>query len=349
MINTSYTLTTACFRTNNAHHITKTLESTIDATNQLMKIPVYLVIYGDSETMPFLKAKREQYGHMDKTVFIEINKMDMWSFQYIDKVKENREKYWPTRDLRTNEENHLITCNKCDLVLKTIESNPFNTTHFGWVDSFLGKDTVRICEEYDENANVLPNLLNQIADEKFHIQTLNVCDKKYLLSENKREFYSKYQWIVCGTFFAGGKSICERICLRLKDIFIQTTEMGYGHAEEMFYLEILDEFYDEIAHSYGDYGQIWNNMVLPMKNVHYIYWLILQPYMNYGYYVEACDCGDALLKAFLKHSNNNITEDTFKAFNIPKSIFINMMQDYHRAALKCKPEIADEILKYLSI
>ena len=73
---------------------------------------------------------------------------------------------------------------------------------------------------------------------------------------------------------AGGKSICERICLRLKDIFIQTTEMGYGHAEEMFYLEILDEFYDEIAHSYGDYGQIWNNMVLPMKNVHYIYWLI---------------------------------------------------------------------------
>lgn len=346
MINTSYTLTTACFRTNNAHHVTKTLESTIDATNALMAIPVYLVIYGDSETMPLLKAKREFYGHNAITHFIEIEKKDIWSFQYIDKVKENRENYWPTRDNRTNEENHLINCNKCDFVLQTIKNNPFNTTHFGWVDAFLGKDTIRICENYDANANILPNLLNQITDEKYHIQVLNVCNKKYKLPENKREFYSEYQWIVCGTFFAGGSSICQRIFNRLKEIFVEATEMGYGHGDEMLHLEILDEFYDEIAHSYGDYGQIWNNMILPMKNVHYIYWLILKRNNNMGYHREAFDCGQAIMKAFVTHSNNNITLDTLEAFGIPKHIYDGIINEYINAANHYKPEMIDEIDKY---
>ena len=38
--------------------------------------------------------------------------------------------------------------------------------------------------------------------------------------------------------------------------------LGYGHGEEMLYLEILDEFYDDIERSYGDYGQIINNYFL---------------------------------------------------------------------------------------
>ena len=55
----------------------------------------------------------------------------------------------------------------------------------------------------------------------------------------------------------------------------------------MFYLEILDEFYDEIHRSYGDYGQILNNFLSPTKNIEYVYHIIIQNFKNAGY-EDAC-------------------------------------------------------------
>jgi hypothetical protein len=134
-----------------------------------MSIPVYLVIYGDKETIPLLKQKRLEYGLTKLTVFHELELENIWSFQLLDKVRENRSIYFPTKDDRTNPETHLITCNKFTFVLKTMNENPFQTSKFGWVDSFIGKDSVKICENYEPT--ILPWILSNITD-KFHIQVL---------------------------------------------------------------------------------------------------------------------------------------------------------------------------------
>jgi len=78
---------------------------------------------------------------------------------------------------------------------------------------------------------------------------------------------------------------------RLKEIFVETTMQGFGHGEEMFYLEILDEFYDEIHRSYGDYGQMLNNFLSPTKNIEYVYHTVIRNFKNAGYekeYEDAC-------------------------------------------------------------
>lgn len=348
MINTTCTLSTACFRSNNSTHITKTLESTIENANALMQNAVYLVIYGDNETIPLLKEKREKYGHMDKTVFVELDKNDMWAFQWVDKVNKNRQTYHPTANPRHNTEIHLIQCNKFDFVLQTIKSNPFNTTHFGWTDIFLGKDNVRFCEDY--NIDVLPTLLNNVCamDTKFHLQVQCITDVNYIQPKNKREYYSQYQWVVCGNFFISGADACWRIMTRLKEIFVETTELGYGHGDEMLYLEILDEFDQDIVRSYGDYGQTWNNMVLPVKNLHYIYHLILKRSMDMCYYKEAFHCGKAILKSFLTYADSDIITEEMSnkicnAFVIPKDIFICILNDLYQAALNYRPEEAQQI------
>lgn len=348
MINTTCTLTTACFRPNNSAHVAKTLQDALDAANSLMAIPIYLVIYGDSETIPLLKEKRAQYGHTDKTVFNEINKMDMWSFQYLDQVNKNREIYHPTKNERHNAEIHLINCNKSDFVLQTINRNPFNTTHFGWTDAFLGKDTVRICEDY--NITVLPTILNRISamDEKYHIQVINGRDKKYKLPENKREYYSEYQWVVSGGFFVCGAEIGCKILTRLKEHFVETTNMGYGHGDEMLYLEILDEFYDDITRSYGDYEQLWDNFVEPVRDVHYIYWAIIHKMRDLGQHRELYDCGIAVLNSILKHSKyGKVDEETLDQFKIPKHIYIDIVDSTRTAAQHYKPEMVRHFAKYL--
>ena len=159
----------------------------------------------------------------------------------------------------------------------------------------------------DYTDNKLIDILNNVTD-KFHIQILNVCDKKYKNIEFKREFYEQYRYIVCGPLFTTGKVVGEKILKRLNDIFIETTELGYGHGEEMFYLEVLDEFYDDIVKGYGDYHTILNNFITPSKDFNYIIHFILNKYINFGYYRECYDACQKMLDAL----HNNISSCYYK-------------------------------------
>ena len=287
------TLTTACFCVHEKNNNSFSIEKIIENSEELLRVPCYLVIYGDNKTIPLLKEIREKNGLVDLTKFITLELSQLWTYAYESKVNENRNLYWPTRDPRAQTDSHLITCNKFDFVLQVINSNPFNTSKFGWVDCFLRTNSSKICENY--NVNKFLYVLNNI-NEKYHIQVLNCCDKKYKQSEFKREYYEQYRWVVCGCLFTCGKEIGIKILTRLKEIFVETTNLGYGHGDEMLYLEVLDEFYDDIHRSYGDYGQILNNFIEPTNNYHYIYWLILNTYQHFGYNKECYDCAKILLK-----------------------------------------------------
>ena len=234
------------------------------------------------------------------TMYVEERFEDIWAAQYIDVVKSNREKYWPSKDSRTCAESHLLQCNKFAFLEDAILSNPFKTSHFGWIDSNLHLDntstTIKICEDY--TSNMIPAVLNQIKDDKFHIQILNVNDRKYLLKENKREFYQHCQWVVCGCFFVCGPEIGLKILNRLKENVVQTTLDGYGHGEEMIFLEILDEFPDDIVPSYGDYHQIINNFIHPTQNIQYIVDFILVKYYYMNFITECIACCQSILYSY---------------------------------------------------
>lgn len=330
----TFTLTTACFRSNNSVHVAKTLIDTLDATNALMAIPINLVIYGDSETIPLLKEKRAQYGHTEKTVFKQIEKPDIWSFQYIEQVRQNRAIYFPSKDARHDEEIHLLQNNKAQFVLETIETNPFGTTHFGWTDAFLGKDTIRICENY--HIDVLPNLLAEIRDEKFHIQVMNVTDKMFKQKTNKHMYYAQYRWVVCGGFYVCGAESGKRVLNRIKELFLETLELGYGHGEEMLYLEVLDEFDEDIVRSYGDYGQMWNNFKWPTHNLHYLYWTVFYRYREMEYKKEMFYFGRVVYEMMMDRASSlgksQVDEDVTSLFGLPYHMFKEMMYEYRESA-----------------
>jgi hypothetical protein len=188
----------------------------------------------------------------------------------------------------------------------------------------LHENGTKICENY--SPELMVNILNQIND-KYHIQVLNVTNKKYKDPKHKKEYYMYYRWVMCGSFFTCGKEIGIKVLNRLKENFIKTTEQGYGHGDELLYLEILDEFYDDIYRSYGDYGQILNNWIAPTKNLHYIYWFILKNYMNFKYYKEAYDCAKILISQIEKKELQSSCELT-----------MNIFMDYYMAAYFFVPQ-----------
>jgi hypothetical protein len=327
------TIVSASFCFSDVHSKARSLKETIKSLDTLLRVPCYLVLYGDSQTIPLMMEKRNSYGLQTITCYKEQSPNDLWSFQYLQKVKENREVYHPTKDERTCAETHLITCNKFDFVLQIINENPFGTSKFGWVDSNLGENASKICEEFD--IFKMNYLLSNITD-KFHIQIMNVCDKKYKKEELKREYYEQYRWVVCGSLFTCGKEIGIKILNRLKEILTTTTIIGYGHGEEMFYLEVLDEFYEVIHRSYGDYGQIVNNFIRPTKNIPYIYGLILMNYFNKGYYRECYDCAVVLLKE-IENYNLYVSWD----------MYMSILYVYYASCYYYKPEESYDIFCHI--
>ena len=394
------TLVTACYDLHKYNTKCRTTSECLHLIDPLLQIPVYLVIYGSKTTIPAIRARRHKYDKITK--YIEMELEDLGTYQFLEQVKQNRAAYWPTRDERTCAESHIICCNKFDFLLETMTINPFNTTHFGWIDAYLGKasdkvladykvsiapkgdykastlqgdqkastlqgdqkastlqgdqkastlpsvpsdpkvpsfplgskieppiceaytlriceaytlricDTLRICEAY--TPTTVPRILRTIADEwksdKFHIQILNVCDKRFKDPANKREYYNQYRWIMCGGFFLTAIDVGITILSRLKEIFVETTLAGYGHGEEMFYLEVLDEYSDQIRGTYGDYGQILDNFIYPTQNIEYVYHTIFERYKQYGYTREAKTLATQLLEAADK-SWVIINDDTY--------------------------------------
>jgi len=287
------TLTTACYVLNKYHSHARTIEETLQSVETLLTVPCYLVIYCNAELEQPLLERRASLSHLTRVIVIEFE--DLWCYSLLEKVRHNRETFWPTRDARTCAETHLITCNKADFVLQTIQRNPFHTTKFGWIDSNLGPNALKISHNYQNN--MLLHVLHHLTD-KFHLQLMNVVDKKYKEPSHKREYYMEYRWIACGCLFTTTKATGITILNRIKELIVETTQMGYGHGEEMFYLEILDEFYDDIHRSYGDYKDILHNFIQPTTNFVYIYWNLVMKYHDMGYHKECVELCRKLVQQY---------------------------------------------------
>lgn len=288
------TMVTGCFNMQRFHAATRGKKEIEQFVDGLARLEMYLVVYADADSMEVWKRKRETYHFTHLTVFKEVEAEELWSFQFIDKVRENRDAYWPTQDERTCAESHLITCNKFDFVLQTIEENPFGTKRFGWIDAFVfpTPTTSRICEDY--TPELFLSTLRQVTEDKFYVQILDVQDKRFKERANKLEYYSTYPWLVCGGMFVTTPGPGRKILARLKEIVESTTMAGYGHGEEAMYLEVLDEFYDDIHRSYGDYPQIVNNFIRPTRNLE-IFPKLARKYLAMTYHREGLDCVNTLL------------------------------------------------------
>lgn len=188
------TLTTACFDLSTYNNQNQNLEDIKTKITALLNVPCYLVIYTDIYCIDTIRQIREPFDHLTRYVITSIEQLEF--YKYNTTIKSNRERFWPTRDDRTSSESHLVCCSKFNFVLKTMEENPFGTTKFGWIDSFVGKNFSKICEDYTDN--MLLDVLQNSFDDKFSIQVLASVDKKYKKPENKREYYSTYRYLVCG-------------------------------------------------------------------------------------------------------------------------------------------------------
>ena len=288
------TLVTGCFLLTKYNQKSRPLEELSKSLEAVLRTPCYLVIYCNEPLKEFIHQERTKYRleAMTKVVVQEVE--ELWAYQFADQIRRNRMTYWPTADSRISTESTVVVFNKFNFVLQTIQENPFQTDHVAWIDAFLGENGTKISIDGDFQTKLMYNL-KHLHPNKFHIQVLNVEDKKYKEDPHKREFYEKARWIAVGAFFATATQIGIKILSCIQEIIAHTVQLGFGHSEEYFYLEILDDFFDDIHHGYGDYMYTMDNFLVPKKGLTFVYLGAVMGNYSRQYYREAQNAAEAIL------------------------------------------------------
>jgi len=336
------TLTTGCFLLQKYHAGSRSLAETLQGMEALLAVPCYLVIYCNQPLYEHIVERRRAYHLESITRVISVEVEDLWAYQFADKIRANREVYWPTRDARISVESTVIVFNKFASVLETMSKNPFGTTRFGWIDGSLGPNGSKICRDGQFSRRLLYVLDN--ISERFHLQILNVEEKRFIQPEHKREYYSQARWVAVGCLFTCSDRIGRPILQRLQEVIRDTIQQGFGHHEEYMHLEVLEEFYADIQRGYGDYQDTLHNFIKMTENTVYIYWQIIMKTFYMGYDRECQDACCAMISSFDK----NITETNMDLYVRVYSVYyLSMMRhdavrgaeigDRIRASIKTHP------------
>lgn len=233
-----------------------------------------MVIYvGDEESYDFITNHRISIGLEEITKVILIPFEELYFYKYRDLINENREKYWPSSDIRCKTDIHIVTLSKFDFVNQIVNVNYFNTTHISWIDFNLLTKKPHNSDNY--TSEDVYSKINEIClnpKDKFSITLLNMwLPSSY---DDLKSFYAKYQWICTGLFYTVDIKTCKKIIPKLINYAEYTTLRGYGHGEESIIGHIIDYNLSDFNLSIGDYQDAIGNYYRITSNHRYCDWVI---------------------------------------------------------------------------
>jgi hypothetical protein len=261
--NDNWTLVTAYF------NLTKYFDSTKEINERdqnyyfshsisTLSLPYNLVIYCDKDSIEIIKNIRPPYLN-DKTHYVIYN-FDDFRFKkngeylienfndYRIKIIENRKKI-PSADNRNTASYYLFCMSRYIMLKEMIELNPFNSTHFGWIN---------FCIERMGINNVI-HLSEALSVNRDKFSTCYIDYIPESMINNLNEYFKWGRCSMCSGFFTGNKEYMYKVCDLIENQFLTYLESGYGHADEQLYSPVYFENKTLFEHYYGDYQQMITN------------------------------------------------------------------------------------------
>jgi hypothetical protein len=262
------TLVTCLF---NCHEGTK-----FDAKNyyykkslRTMAIEQPMIIFCDKENEEYFRDIRKalKLDHLTKIVVMDLK--EFYIYKLRDQI-DKRYRHGGNDDDKTKNPNlYVVWLSKFEMVLKSIELNPFNSTHFTWIDINLITKTCNNSLNYIDDA--VYNKIDKICKEpkdKLSIQILNYWHPEWY--SNLSSFFSSYRWIVCGAFFTVESEIGKEILPKFTKKAEELLNKGFCQGDESIFAFVIDENEDSFNFSVGDYEDCINNYYKPETKIDYV-------------------------------------------------------------------------------
>ena len=285
--NDDWTLVTAYFDLTKCPDASKEIKDRnhdyyLSHANSTLHLPYNLVIYCDAASLPkLMKIRPDELKEKTKYIVREFddfqivkngNSLSETFVEYRNKINRNRQEKPYHFDNRNTASYYLFCLSRYIMLKEMIELNPFESTHFAWINFCIERMGYTNLIHLDEALSV-------------HRDKFSTCYIDYIPEELVRNTPEYYKWgrcSMCSGFFTGNKKYMYEVCDKIENKFLEYVEAGYGHADEQLYSPVYFENPDLFEHYFGDYQQMITNYVYVYEKYDTILHCFIKNSFNHG-------------------------------------------------------------------
>jgi hypothetical protein len=222
-----------------------------------MSLPYNLVVYCDKESYVEIEKMRPSFLK-DKTRYI-IKEFDKLQIQkngiqetfadYRKKINQNRVDHPYNFDPRNTASYYLFCMSRYLILKEVIETNPFNSTHFSWINFCIERMGFNNLVKLDEAL--------ALKRDKFSTCYINYMPKELVMDTS--EYFKWGRCSMCSGFFTGNAEYMYKFCDLLENKFLHYLELGWGHSDETIYPTVYYDNPEIFEHYYGHYTEMITN------------------------------------------------------------------------------------------
>ena len=241
-------------------------KSYLKHTQKLLSEDIFLYLFLEEDMAETVRNIRKEQGLQEKTFVQIIDFSKIFMYTYFDEIAQNRKNKTVVNANGTKDTAAYITLvnNKMAFVKEAIQHNPFDSTHFGWVDFGI----YHVATPYQES----PFL---ISSDLIKMQMLQPFAPDQMLIPERQ--YRKIEGRFSAGFITGSKDNWIRFIDVFYEELLGSIRAGYGPSEEQVFPVVVIKNPDLFAFYYGNYESILCN---------YQHQTILFGYCNY--YLRKC-------------------------------------------------------------
>jgi len=282
---------------NNQIERNRKLDSYIDFSKKfLLKLPFPIIFFIDEneETYDAIYNSRKELNLLDKTYIYKCDFKTTYFYKDFSRLEVLQKNF----HILNGELEHetplyvILNNNKFDCIDKTIELNPFNSSHFVWMD--FGINHVA------ENTEFIYNWIHEVPD-----KIKQMCINPFVEDVDFKEYFKFIYHNMAGGLFSGSLYSMKKYSELFKNKTEEIYNQNWYQIDEAVMTMVCRENPDLFDLFYGDYKGIVSNYQNPLHNVD----LILkgcQKCINNNKLKEAYNILTYCLKYFLDNSYSGL-------------------------------------------
>jgi len=221
----------------------------LESARTTMNLEQNLVVFCEEDTLEELKALRPAHL-LERTKFYTVDFESLPMTKYRSKIAEDRVRRSYAPDPRNTPSYYLLCMARYALLKRTMEENPFGSTHFAWLN---------LCIERMGFSNIvhLDEVFAGTPRDKVSTAYIDYLPQEFI--ENLPVYFEFGRCTLCSGFFTGRQDYFTKFCNLVEEQFLEYLEAGYGHADEQLFSPVYFKNRDIFDLYYGDYQQMITN------------------------------------------------------------------------------------------
>lgn len=228
---------------NNSDNVRK-LDHYLKLGSELLKLEIPIIIFTEANILDRIKELRpKEFDNITKIITVDLE--DTLFYKDIHRLKNNLNKFKIT-NINTEKDTPLyfiVNNNKFYFISQSIEQNPFDSSHFLWMD-------FGICHNV-KNINQIRRWIHSVPN-KIRQMEIN----PYIENISYKEYFKTIYHNVAGSLFSGSIENLKQYCELFNHKWDQILNEEWCQLDEAIMTIVIKENSNMFEHYYGDYPNL---------------------------------------------------------------------------------------------